>query len=87
MPSTIMLTVELCAFWLVGDPLERAVEIPMEEWTACTSDTARLELAFHYGQNDFKPVADRRSVSVCDVIRLPDGRRFKVAGVGFEQVK
>jgi len=45
----------------------------------------KLQLAFYYGQNDFQPKRSR-SVSVGDVIELPDGSLHKVLGAGFESL-
>jgi len=42
-----------------------------------------LEQAFHYGQNDVQPVDGCYSVSVGDVIELPDGSLHRVQGHGF----
>ena len=45
-----------------------------------------LEAVFYYGQNDFQPVPGICSVSVDDVVLL-DGKRFKVAFMGFTEEK
>lgn len=86
--------VELLAF--PYEVKERTVHIPAAEWDACTQDPTdlvhhtptqkKLGLVFHYGQNDFQPSQTCYSVSVGDVIRLPDGRRFRVCSVGFQLI-
>lgn len=48
------------------------------------SDLAACALAFHHGQNDVQPVLGCCSVSVNDVIELPNGRAYRVTGAGFE---
>lgn len=70
----------------------RSIEIPNEEigglWRT-RHDPSRqrlLDRAFYYGQNDFQPVQDRYSVSVGDVIQLPDGGCYRVLGAGFEEL-
>ena len=73
-------TVEL---WAFQDGIERVVEIP-DERAEAAYDAALLNLVYHYGQNDVQPVADRCSVSMGDVIVLPDGSRWSVGFVGFE---
>lgn len=67
-------------------PRERLVEIPDDEWNSATSDKARLGLVFQYGQNDFQPRAGCYSMSVGDVARLPDGRRFMCDPIGWRQL-
>jgi hypothetical protein len=63
----------------------RTVEIPTRELPDGAGLIEVLELAFKYGQNDFQPKRFT-SVSVGDVIRW-HGRRFLVAGMGFEEIK
>jgi hypothetical protein len=50
----------------------------------------QLAMTFHYGQNDFASRDDLAqrlpSVSVGDIVRLPDGRRFVVMPTGFREV-
>jgi hypothetical protein len=58
-------------------PVVREIEIP---------DSEILELAFRYGQNDFQPVDGIRSVSVGDIVELPNGRQHVVAPFGFLNV-
>lgn len=71
--------VEMLAF---GNGEIRQVDIPDEK----VSDDvdAMLELAFHYGQNDFQP-KNHPSVSVGDVVRY-NGERYKVEMIGFKKV-
>ncbi len=73
--------VEMLAF---GDGQLRTVEIPDAEAAGCDTE-GLLELVFYYGQNDFQP-RPMPSVSVGDVARLPDGRRFECAGFGWEEI-
>ena len=65
----------------------RPIDLPASELSAeaPTADEL-LNLAFQYGQNDFQPRAGFSSVSVGDVIELPDGSAYRVAAVGFEQL-
>jgi hypothetical protein len=72
----------------------RTVVIPVAEgvgetsespfWRDLTADQ-ELEHIFHYGQNDFQPVANHCSVSVGDIIRL-EGKRYGFDAVGFSEV-
>ena len=43
-----------------------------------------LDLAFYYGQNDDLHLPGFYSVSVGDVLELPQGRKFRVMGAGFK---
>lgn len=79
--ETIDVQVELLAF--PYEVKERTVRIPKNEWDTATSTLQQLDLVFHYGQNDFQPSKICYSVSVNDVIRMPDGERFRVDPVGF----
>lgn len=74
--------VEMSAF--MGPDVIRPVDVPMDEFLGA-DEAGQLELVFLYGQNDFQP-KQFCSVSVGDVVRL-NGRRFKVAGLGFEEVR
>jgi len=79
----MQLTVHLLAF---GDDVPapvRVVEVP-EDQSGGGNDHL-LDMAFYWGQNDFQP-QPVRSVSVGDVVVLPDGSRHRVLGVGFERV-
>jgi hypothetical protein len=86
--------VELLAFRVFGAlPQIRTVTVPDDEWGPTVYDTnARLELVFQYGQNDFQK-RDQRSVSVGDVIELPEeqlsGRPgyYSVDGAGFSRLR
>lgn len=61
----------------------REVKVPDNHWEGCEGITdAQLEVVFHYGQNDFQPVPACCSVSMGDVIELPDERLFRVAAMG-----
>jgi len=77
-----------------GDTKIRTVVIPAAEgvgqatespfWRDLTRDQ-KLDHIFYYGQNDFQPVANHRSVSVGDIIRL-EGKRYRVDAVGFTEI-
>jgi len=60
-----------------GKPKIRMVTCPEGSITEATTDDQKLALAFQYGQNDFsegKPEHNTTySVSVGDVVELPDG--------------
>jgi hypothetical protein len=74
--------VELWAFGGMGQI--REVDVPADELTGDVRGD--LELVFKYGQNDFQPQSDCRSVSVGDVVRVPVGgdlQLWKVADLGF----
>lgn len=80
------------AFHREGEVKIRPIVIPDGEvggiWR--TNDEVRrhlLDKAFYYGQNDFQPLSDRYSVSVGDVIELPDGSRHRVMGMGFMELE
>jgi len=48
----------------------RTVEVPVGELNACRSGGAdhTLDLIYQYGQNDFQPRKNQRSVSIGDII-------------------
>jgi hypothetical protein len=87
----VTIEVEMQAF---GDTKIRTVVIPAAEgvgqatespfWRDLTRDQ-KLDHIFYYGQNDFQPVANHRSVSVGDIIRL-EGKRYRVDAVGFTEI-
>ena len=64
---------------------EREINIPDAEIEANCPAIGLLELAFRYGQNDFQNVRGCCSVSVNDVILLPDGEAWRVLGSGWER--
>ena len=69
----------------------RTIDIPAEDIEAIPFDSqirdAVLELAFKYGQNDFQPISDRRSVSVGDVIEFEAWGEFHlVESLGWTKV-
>ena len=71
----------------------RPIVIPDEEIKKVPVDEnivkSILELAFQYGQNDFQPVPNRRSVSVGDIVEITDKtetRYFKVESIGWSEV-
>ena len=65
----------------------RQVTVPDLEVVGQPQDVV-LAKVWYYGQNDFCVLSDQPqqlpSVSMGDVIRLPDGRRMRVLPVGFE---
>lgn len=63
-----------------GDGKVREVDVPDDRAAGAPEDEI-LELAFHYGQNDFQP-RPFPSVSVGDVVELRPGARFRVASPG-----
>ena len=75
------ITVFLLAFGIEVPIPERIVDLDGLEGEQ--SNEELLDLTFYYGQNDFQP-QPQRSVSVGDVIKLPDGSLHKVLGSGFE---
>jgi hypothetical protein len=86
----MVVEVEMQAF--AGGAIRR-VTVPDAEWAACQADARPwtrlgLELVWRYGQNDFCSDEDRAqrlpSVSMGDVVRLPDGSRWRCVAVGFE---
>jgi hypothetical protein len=87
----VTIEVETQAF---GDAKHRTVVIPVAGgvgqttespfWRDLTTDQ-KLDHIFYYGQNDFQPVANDRSVSVGDIIRL-EGKRYRVDAVGFTEI-
>lgn len=60
----------------------REVEIPDEKIGEDASQKRLLNLAFHWGQNDFQPLP-MPSVSVGDVVLL-NGMKFMVAAIGWK---
>jgi hypothetical protein len=65
----------------------RMVTLPPD--TPSDNDDDLLGLAFHYGQNDFAIGREKNkscSVSVSDVVELPDGKLFIVMPTGFKQI-
>lgn len=77
-----------------GDGAIRKVTIPDAEigtddqFNLTTEDV--LDLVFKWGQNDFQPQHNLPSVSVGDVIRIPDGcggwDAYRVEPVGFRKL-
>lgn len=59
----------------------REIDVPDAE-AAAAGQQAILDLAYHYGQNDFQP-QPRPSLSTGDVIELAPDARFRVAFGGF----
>lgn len=74
------------AFHKEGAVKTRTIEIPDDEAEGLNNNQL-LDLAFRYGQNDFQPIPNRYSVSVGDIVELPDGSRYKVENIGFSLVK
>lgn len=75
--------------YTIWSPVIRNVDIPDVPNLASWTDQKMAETVFHYGQNDFQNVPGRCSVSVGDVIEIPDGAKFRllrVAMSGFEPI-
>jgi hypothetical protein len=66
----------------VAEGVSQTTESPF--WRDLTTDQ-KLDYIFYHGQNDFQPVANQRSVSVGDMIRL-EGNRYRVDAVGFTDI-
>lgn len=62
----------------------RHVAVPPNEWLIASNEQ-RLELVFHYGQNDNQPATDCCSVSCGDVIDM-DGKLFLVLALGYKEI-
>lgn len=77
---TKQITVYLMAFGDIVPIPERIVDVPEAD---CVSESSLLNSVYYHGQNDFQP-KPVRSVSVGDVIKLPDGSLHRVRGIGFE---
>jgi hypothetical protein len=76
----LTIKVHMLAF---GDGKIREVDLPSPSESA--DNDALLDLTFMYGQNDFQP-KPFPSVSVGDVIALPDGSLHRVLGCGWEHL-
>ena len=85
----MQITVYMLAFGDIVPPPERIVDIPDVQARDLASSSYEadkqvlLELVFMNGQNDFQP-KPIRSVSVGDVVRLPDESLHRVLGTGWE---
>jgi len=79
----MQITVYLLAFGTEVPAPVRVVDLDRLEGKPTNEEL--LDLAFYYGQNDFQP-KPIRSVSVGDVVKLPDGSLHKVLGAGFESL-
>lgn len=77
---TKQIAVYLMAFGDIVPIPERVVDVPEADFE---SESSLLNSVYYHGQNDFQP-KPVRSVSVGDVIKLPDGSLHRVRGVGFE---
>lgn len=79
------------AFHRTGPVKIRPIDIPNEELLEFESVEQMTQLtlnrAFYYGQNDFQPVSGCYSVSVGDVLKLPNGSLHRVLGSGFKQLE
>mgnify|MGYP001567411293 CR=1 FL=1 len=68
----------------------RRVTIPEEVWNESDDLDIRLEAVYRFGQNELAMKQDLKqklsSISVGDVIRTPDIRRFLVKPFGFEEI-
>ena len=79
------ITVHLLAFDDTGPIPTRIVDLPDDMVGESDQAGHLLDLTFYFGQNDFQP-KPVRSVSVGDVIELPDGALHRVLGIGFESL-
>lgn len=70
--------------WAFQNGTVRVVNVPDDEWEQAQFVQDKLDLVFHFGQNDFQPVA-AASVSVADVIEL-EGHRYVVKIIGFRRL-
>jgi len=90
MEPDVQIIVYLLAFGEAVPIPERPVDLPEDVTVGMTPSRlyeeqkqTLLDSVFYYGQNDFQP-KPIRSVSVGDVIKLPDGSLHRVLGAGFE---
>ena len=77
------ITAYLLAFGTETPIPTRTITVPSEE--ASDDPNQLLESVFYYGQNDFQP-QPVRSLSVGDVVKLPDGSLHRVLGIGWEHL-
>lgn len=63
----------------------REVNVPDSELPVEYRIDTLLDKVFHYGQNDFQPVANRCSVSMGDVVEL-GCQLWLVAPLGFREI-
>ena len=79
------------AFHREGEVKIRPIIVPDEEvpedWSNEEGTAVLLERAFYYGQNDFQPRRNYYSISVGDVVELPDERRFRILGAGWKELE
>jgi hypothetical protein len=68
-----------------GSDVVRSVDLPINSIEAMPQDDL-LDLIYKYGQNDFQPVEKICSVSVGDVIELPNGENHLVVSFGFRRL-
>lgn len=76
-------TVEYRAFSGDDGTETRKVYIPMIEDLSDLLTIEILNLVFLYGQNEFQPIKNKRSVSVGDVIIIDENRKYQVDQFGF----
>lgn len=81
-PSSIKFKVHLLAF---GRGAIRQVEVPGDQ-VFINPGIEALDAIFHYGQNDHQP-QNLPSVSIGDVIELPDGSLHRIRLRGFQRLK
>jgi hypothetical protein len=76
---------------LPDGPVVRIVTVNDSKENEATSKEETLERIFFYGQNDFQPRDGCISVSVGDIVHLPDGENgwshWAVAGFGFVELE
>lgn len=82
MDEIVKFPVILCGMRQYGGV--RMVEVPKQFTIGTTINT--LENVFANGQHDFQPDPERRSVSVGDVVVMPDGSFWRVEGLGWQRV-
>lgn len=62
----------------------RIVDVPDAEWNDAKTTAERLELVYHYGQNDFQPQGVP-SLTAGDVV-IVDGDIWIIAMIGFHKL-
>jgi hypothetical protein len=69
-----------------GSDTVRSVDIPTK-YVEDMDQADLLDWIYKYGQNDFQAVPNICSVSVGDVIELPNGENHMVVSIGFRRLK
>jgi hypothetical protein len=81
---TMIFPVRMLAFH--GPHTVRQVDIP-SKYVECMDQNDLLDWIYKYGQNDFQQIPNICSVSVGDVIELPNGENYMITSVGFRKLK